>query len=719
METVNSWIGLMMAWTCCATAAGAPLKPLAPRKVLCLDGEWQIAQGDLESVPKDFAHVVPVPGLVDMAMPRFKQVGLKSRLREAFWYRRTFAIDGPIPDVALLRIGKAKYGTRVYLNGVLIGQRLSCFTASQFDVRDHLKGHGAVNRLTVRVGAFRDAVPPRVPSGWDFEKCRYIPGIFDSVELILTGAPYVENVQAVPDLDDETVTVHAEIQKRGWRGEIPVTFALREAASGQLLMRETKLAAAGGSEPRVCVVAKMHVPNCRLWSPDDPHLYRIDVATPRDAVRVRFGMRSFRLDPESGRAVLNGKTIFLRGTNVCIYRFFEDDARGDRPWRKEWVRRLHETFKSTHWNSVRYCIGFPPEIWYEIADEEGLLVQDEYPIWYSGDRKRWPKALTSESLAPEYADWVRERWNHPCVVLWDAQNESRSSGATGNAIRAVRDLDRSGRPWDNGWDPPVAATDSLESHPYFFNDYWKKKGSFTLADLAGNSGRPVPVRGHAHLPNPILVNEYGWLWLNRAGETTCVTKNVYKSLLGENSTVSERRLLYARNLAALTEFWRCHRQCAGVLNFCGLGFSRSGEKPRPEGGATSDHFVDVETLQYEANFEKYVKDAFAPVGLMIDLWKPRLTAGARLQVPVYVINDRDQAWQGSVALVIRRGDARVGRANQPCRVAALGREILNFDVTVPVEPGHYQLVAERSGPGNAPVRSLRDVEVVASLDADP
>jgi len=71
-------------------------------------------------------------------------------------------------------------------------------------------------------------------------------------------------------------------------------------------------------------------------------------------------MREFRLDPATGRAMLHGKPCFLRGSNVCIYRFFEDPARGDKPWREEWVRRLHRQFRVMNWNSLRYCIGFPP-----------------------------------------------------------------------------------------------------------------------------------------------------------------------------------------------------------------------------------------------------------------------------------------------------------------------------------------------------------------------
>ena len=95
-------------------------------------------------------------------------------------------------------------------------------------------------------------------------------------------------------------------------------------------------------------------------------------------------MREFRLDHATGRAMLNGRPYYLRGSNVTLYRFFEDPQCADRPWREDWVRRLHRAFKSMHWNALRYCIGFPPEFWYRIADEEGILIQDEFPIWAAG-----------------------------------------------------------------------------------------------------------------------------------------------------------------------------------------------------------------------------------------------------------------------------------------------------------------------------------------------
>ena len=77
-------------------AAGLPglcQEPANLRRIMSLDGVWEIAQGDMNSVPDHYDHQIPVPGLVDMATPAFEEVGRASRQRRAFWYRRSFVLD--------------------------------------------------------------------------------------------------------------------------------------------------------------------------------------------------------------------------------------------------------------------------------------------------------------------------------------------------------------------------------------------------------------------------------------------------------------------------------------------------------------------------------------------------------------------------------------------------------------------------------------------------
>jgi beta-galactosidase len=660
------WTWLFFASIAVGAAIARPAAADELRRVISLDGTWQLAEGRKDVPPARFERTVPVPGLVDMAQPQLENVGVQSDHREAFWYRRTFRLKGPIPAVALLKIHKAMFGSRVVLNGKDLGEHRPAFTPGYFDIKSSLKE--GENEILVRVAAFQRVGTKSI--GWDYEKTKFIPGIFDSVEVILSGSPHIERVQAVPDVGKQTVTVHT------WPA-MNVRVTVREARSQRIAGE------ADGAGP-----VTIPLPNCRLWSPEDPFLYELTVRTAGDELTTRFGMRSFHLDPQTGRAILNGKPYFMRGSNVTLYRFFEDAARADLPWRNNWVRTLHQRFKQMHWNSLRYCIGLPPEAWYRIADEEGFLIQDEFPIWNMHSQ---PGDYKIDDLAGEYRDWMQERWNHPCVVVWDACNETNSSD-TAAALAKVRGLDLSNRPWDNGWGAAGQPSDSRELHPYHFIN-----PNYKLSQVAGDRGTMDWKPGSS----PIIVNEYGWLWLNRDGTPTTLTRQLYKNLLGPNSTTAQRRQLYARYTAAETEFWRCHRACAAVMHFCGLGYSR------PD-GQTSDHWTDVVRLTWEPEFYRYVRDAFAPVGLMIDAWDEAYAAGKPHEIPVVVINDLPETWKGEVRLRILRGGQTVAEERRPAEVAGWGSLRLAYRVTIPQQSGDYRIEATLLETPVGEVRSLRD-----------
>jgi beta-galactosidase len=698
-----------------AIAAVVPLAHGAdsPRRTLALDGNWQIAEGKLDHAPDVFERTVPVPGLVDMAKPAFDDPGpkvgnrellpSKDRRRDAFWYRRTFNLDGPIPPVAVLKIGKAMFGSQVILNGKLSGEHAPSFTPGYFDLKDALKT--GENDLLIRVCADRDTVTTAIPSGFDFEKERYMPGIFDSVELILSGTPHIINVQAVPDIANKTVRVRTQLRNAGAATQAGLTCVVREAKSGKEVGKTTSAAEPLAAGAEMLLDVRVPIEQCQLWSPESPFLYTLTVETASDRVETRFGMREFKFDPLTRKAMLNGKPYFMRGSNITLYRFFEDPDRGNLPWDEKWVRQLHRQVKEMNWNCLRYCIGFPPEMWYRIADEEGILIQDEFPIWFGGPGwSVWPKALKRDQLVREFTEWMRERWNHPCVVIWDASNETISS-ETAPAVSQVRALDLSNRPWDNSYSAPLEPGDTHESHPYHFMN-----SGFKLREIANASPVPQGSSLKNDEKHPVIINEYGWLWLNRDGTPTTLTKDLYKNLLGPNSTAAQRLELYARYLAAETEFWRVHRKVAAVMHFTALGYSR------PD-GQTSDHWLDIAKLTWEPNFQHHVRDAFAPVGLCVNFWKDQLNIGDKVKIPVILINDLDKPWTGPVTLrVINENLANekpvVTQASQDCRIEPLGRTELSFDVTLPAGPGRYTIEAELRGAGDQPVHSVRVIECI-------
>ena len=667
------------------------------RRTISFDGNWQIAEGTMATPPSTFDHTVPVPGLVDMATPAFEDVGIPSGMREAFWYRRTFTIEEPIPAVARLKVNKAMFGCKVVVNGKALGEQKVTFTPLYCDVKDVLRQ--GENEILIRVGAW---LPDGKESiGWDQEKHRYIPGVFDSVELILSGAPHIDRVQAVPDVEKQAVTIHA------WPVQ-PAHFIVREARSGKVV---------GEAEGTDKVTIPM--PGCRLWSPEDPFLYEVVARTAGDELTARFGMRSFRLDPQTGHAVLNGKPYFMRGSNSTLYRFFEDNDRGGLPWDEAWVRNFHRRCKEMHWNCLRHSIGFPPEAWYRIADEEGILLQDEFPIWLPFVK---PGVLNVDELAGYYRDWMQERWNHPSVVIWDACNETRLP-ETGAALAKVRDLDFSDRPWDNSWNRPARKTDSLELHTYhyFFDKFT------TLEVLGFDPGTFNREPGD----NPVINNEYCGLWFTREGAPTQLSVRNMMAFLNPKatteqwirmiarsatmaqdvislSTKEQRFMIQARYLAADTEFYRAKRGSAAIMHFVVLApaWTRA-QTPF----TVADNWSDVVKLEFEPHFAKYMRDAFAPVGLMVDNFVAEQLAGQEVDFPVVAFSDLDKPWKGTLRVTLTKEGKTLAEKTFPVALDAWGKITQACSLRMPAESGSCQVTATLLDTPDGPVSSLRDFTV--------
>ena len=714
------------------------------RQVLSLNGKWGIRasyiDSAIESVPETWTNTIPVPGLWDMAD--------EPVVGSAAWYKKEFSIEGELPSAATLKISKAFWGKYIYMNGQHVCDHQPNFTPAYVDVTPYLQVGN--NTLIIKIGAMgtQDTALGH-PAGYDKEKFEYIPGIYDDVSLIFSGNPVIQYIQVSPLPSLEAVKVQVTLQNRLDQAVVTdVNLKINEALSGNqaAITRVT-----GVKIPAKSVVVKsveIPIPNAQLWSPETPFLYEVCVDTAGDNKSSRFGMRHFYFDKETKIPMLNSKPYYLRGNNITMYRFFEDPDRGALPWDREWAKKILQGFKDMNMNSMRYCIGFPPELWYELADELGFLIQDEYPIWYEVERMdtaiwrefaedmkisydqtdplwwgienldgKYPvfgKHLPAieELIIPELIDWVNERANHPSVVLWDIQNETQTF-LTHIMIKKMKEIgtDLSNRPWDNGWGPPAEETDTIECHPYFFNN-----PNFKMADINKQDKDPAPSMPHfftfsrtsdpALTPNnPRIINEYAWLWIDRHGEPTALTQKLYENLL-PNATAEQRRIYYAKATAKLTEFWRSGRKVAGVMYFCGLTYS----KPR---GLTSDAFLpDIANPAYHFAFKEHMTNAFAPLGICIEDWSDEHKAGEKnLEVSLY--NDTDCMWKGEVSLSIYKNEEEISKDKQDYTVEAYGSSQQPFVVSIPADKaGEYSFVASYVDSKGRIVRSVRDFKVV-------
>ena len=681
------------------------LMPLSARHrtTISLDGEWDIADSvAADAIPSTFGHRVPVPGLVHSSVPAFPDVdqfdsrqviqnrvskgmlpksalvmnaGVSRQDRNWFWYRRKFTVSEK-RSVAVLRIDKAQFGAMVWLNGKQIGEHLPCFSAAVFNVSDALRWSGE-NELIVRIGAHPGVLPETVSAGTDFEKNRWTPGIYDSVSISFSDNPVIETIQVAAKVKDGSILVQAKLRNFS---TVPAAFTLahqvHEWKSTAIVARSQpqKLSLAPGEEKTV--IETIRIPNAKLWWPEDPNLYVVDTNTGGDSVSTRFGMREFRFDTTTKRAYLNDRVYFMRGSNITLHRFFEDPKSGTLPWDEAWVRRLLVDIpKQMHWNSFRFCIGPAPGKWFDIADEAGLLIQNEYFVW-TGDN--WHGAqnqvrFDANEMIQEYSEWVRDNWNHPSVAIWDATNETWDPMFGEKVIPAVRGLDLSNRPWENSYNPPQGPDDPVEDHPYEFSHMASDGPDFSMTTFEQPGGKaPGAKSGHA-----LILNEYGWLWLNRDGSPTELTKTLYPRLLGEGATAEQRLELDAYLLAGITEYWRAYRDYAAVLHFVYLMSS----DPM---GYTADHFRDIEKLQLDPYFRDYMSQAFAPLGVNLSFWHPTLTAGTTPRITVMMVNDEPRAAEGDLTLSLEQdGGERIASKTVKFSVAPLGQQTYIIEFPVP------------------------------------
>lgn len=711
-------------------AAGAFLEAAgAGRLTVSLDGVWEIADSIGEEPPASFDRRVPVPGLANLARPplrdvdhfdsrelidnlvrrgklpaseRTRRVGIPRQERNWLWYRRRFRPPEK-REVALLRINKAQFGVTVWVNEVKVGEHVGCFTSATFNITKAIRWE-AENTLLVRVGAHPAALPEWAPAGTDFEKRKWTPGIYDSVSLHLADNPVIEWVQVAPKIDPAEITVQVKLVNYGSARAFELTHRVREAASGKEVARaplERVRIGAGGELVRL---RRIPIPGGRLWSPEDPFLYTVETSSGGDRVTTRFGLREFRFDTPTRRAWLNGKIYFLRGSNITLHRFFEDPDCGDLVWREDWVRKLLvEIPKRMHWNSFRFCIGPVPERWLEIADEAGLLIQNEFFIWTGRDG--WHQEWDTDELIRQYSQWVRDNWNHPSVVIWDASNETIADVFAERIIPAVRQLDLSNRPWENGYNLPAGPDDPVEDHPYLFSRWQSERAPrFEITDLERSTGAKSTNSAHPSA-HATIINEYGWLWLNRDGTPTELTDKVYERLVGPNATAEERFEAWAYHLAGLTEYWRAHRNFAGVLHFVYLTSSYPG-------AFTGDHWRDVRTLELEPHFARYVSEAFKPLGVYLNFWQPELEAGGERRFPVMLINDLHREVVGELVLAIETEDGGARSEQRAAfRLAPLGQQTLLVPLRLPEAPGAYRVTATAHADTGEPTLSRRKVRL--------
>ncbi|GAA3601147.1 glycoside hydrolase family 2 [Kineosporia mesophila] len=498
-----------------ADTVGEVPRPQFPRpdrdrshRWLSLNGLWDLEiEDDVVTVTVPFAWETSASGVARTWLERAT-------------YRRTVTAPARWSGHrVVLCFGAVHHEARVLLEGQQVAHHVGGYTPFEIDVTDLLPP-GATARLEVQVHAPADKRQiahgkQRSVPRTDYDGVCFTPssGIWQSVWLEGRGRTYVEHA----GLNGDLLNGFEVTGRLG--GDTPAgTRVTARIVEGSAAHESIELTADADGH----FSGWLPVGRPRPWSPDDPHLYRIELATADevpDVVTLTGGLR--RIEVIGEQLWLNDSRLYLRGILDQGY------WPGTGMTAPDDEALLHDLriARDHGYNLVRKHIKLEDPRWLHHADTVGMLVWAEPPApsRFGADGVR--------AFEEQLPAMVERDGNHPSIVVWGLYNEEwgldwdipgspERAKAARAAYEKLRSLDES-RPIveNSGWSHVL--TDLVDWH-YYDEDpgSWARN----LADLAAGHREDFPVRlgadfvvdkslyandSHPRTGLPLLNSEYG------------------------------------------------------------------------------------------------------------------------------------------------------------------------------------------------------------------
>ena len=323
---------------------------------------------------------------------------------ELSWYIKKFTLDKADKSkrLTLFFEGVAVHAT-VYLNGCLMKHNFCGYTSFEVDITDYAEFERE-NTLAVYVNTDEH-------EGWWYEG----GGIYRSVWLEKTELVSVERwgvfvkPEHQPD-DSWLVPISVEIRNDGAKQKrVKTVVTIVDQNGNDVISAEKTVSAVAGEITEVKLNESLT--NVKLWSPDEPNLYRAVTKlyvgeSEIDEYVTRFGLRYYVLDPDKGMFI-NGRHYKIKG--VCGH---ADCGLTGKAVPDNIHRHKVRLMKEMGANGYRTSHYMQAEALMDALDENGFIVMDETRWFESTDEGR-------EQLRA----LVRRDRNRPSVFFWSVGNE--------------------------------------------------------------------------------------------------------------------------------------------------------------------------------------------------------------------------------------------------------------------------------------------------------
>jgi hypothetical protein len=547
-ETIHAWqpakAPLMTRWSSEVSPTNShreyPRPQLARPDWQNLNGLWEYAvRPGASGPPTNYDGQILVPFPMESALSGvMKPLGPK----EVLWYRRTVQIPVAWQGRRIrLQFGAVDWQCKVVVNGLAIGQHRGGYDRFAFDITDCLHW----DRPEEIIVMVTDPTEGDQPRG---KQSLQPQGIFYSSNSGIWQTVWLE---PVPDVCIDSLWMTPDLDAKGLRLRVAVNSLANDLQVEAVALTNGKNAGQVSGPPGAELL--LPLANAKLWSPDSPFLYDLQVTLKKggkeaDRVASYFGMRQVALHKDAqgiARITLNGQPLFQIGTldqgfwPDGIYTAPTDDA----------LQSDLAFLKAAGFNLTRKHVKIEADRWYYWCDRLGLLVWQDMP---SGNNAT-PEG--QREFEAELLHMVKDLYNHPSIILWVLFNEGWGQYDTQRLTQCLKTLDPSRLVDDaSGW---------ADTH---------------VGDVVDGHSYPGPASLEPEGRRATVVGEFGGLGMIPEGHCWSASRNWAYEMEPDAKALAEAYLLLLRQVwslhhlhglsaAVYTQTTDVETECNGLLSY--------------------------------------------------------------------------------------------------------------------------------------------------------
>lgn len=391
----------------------ASINSFAQRSIIDLSGEWASSLGKCHlpgTTDENKLGTGEHPTNVTTQLTRLYPFTGKVT------YEREFDLSPKMAKKRLSLILERTKPSTLWIDGDSIGSIKQLYAPHVYVLPNIKPGK---HKITLCIDNSNEAVPSGVHGShaWTDATQTNWNGVIGKLQIEATDASYINNVQLYPDAEMNEVKVSMKVfSAKGGKYEILLNrnthcqeseaeCSMSEAFTLQKGMNDVEMLMDMGENPS-------------LWSEFHPNLYTMAIALKgkdsSDKLVKTFGMRTFKT--EGTQFVINGNKTFLRGTHdACVFPLTAYCPADVNEWRRTFM--IAKNYGINHYRFHSYT---PTEAAFQAADELGIYLHTELPLWGTIDSTTVDQ---NNFLRKEAFDVLDFLGNHPSFISLGLGNE--------------------------------------------------------------------------------------------------------------------------------------------------------------------------------------------------------------------------------------------------------------------------------------------------------